>query len=84
MNLAQQQIQLYDWNDEPVRVTAWQLLQWKHAVSLERKGIKHSRGSVAAHVRKILNAPKRYPIKELEKYLADTWDDIKAQTDALP
>jgi len=35
---------------ERIRVTTpFQLLQWKYAIQLEAKGLKHSRGSVIAH-----------------------------------
>lgn len=30
-----------------------QMLAQKHALSLERKGIKHSKGSVYAHIKKV-------------------------------
>jgi len=42
-----------------IRVTPFQLLQWKHAIRLEDMGIKHSRGSVNAHAGRVLGLPKR-------------------------
>jgi hypothetical protein len=37
----------------------FQLLQWKYAVRLEALGLKHSRGSVTAHVMKVLNCKRK-------------------------
>lgn len=46
-------------NTEPMKlargVPPFQLMQWKHALHLELKGMKMSRGSVYAHVKKALN-----------------------------
>ncbi len=39
---------------EQPAVTLSQLLQWKYAIGLESKGLKHSRGSVTAHAKKVL------------------------------
>lgn len=44
-----------------VNVTPFQLLQWKHAISLEEKGIKNSRGSVNAHVGRVFGLKPRTP-----------------------
>jgi hypothetical protein len=54
-------------------------LQWKHAIGLEMQGLKHSRGSVTAHVRKKLSAPRSYKRADLHKHLVDSIDDINKQ-----
>lgn len=35
-------------------ITVFQLLQWKYAIKLEAKGMRHSRGSVTAHAKRYL------------------------------
>ena len=72
-------VQIYDFKDELVELPVFQLLQWKHAIGLEMKGLKNSRGSVTAHVRRKLSAPKNYPRKEIHKHLSDSLDDINKQ-----
>ena len=42
-----------------VEVSAFQLIQFKAAIKLERVGLKHSSGrSVAAHVKKLFKLPR--------------------------
>lgn len=35
-------------------IKMYYLLAWRSAIRLETKGLKHSRGSVTAHVKKVL------------------------------
>jgi len=35
-------------------ITVWTLLQWKYAIKLEAKGLRHSKGSVTAHAKRVL------------------------------
>lgn len=79
---AMQKVAIHDFNGSTVELTAWTLLQWKHALKLEMVGLRHSQGSVAAHVRKILSCPRNYPIAELQAHLARSWDDIMSQLEA--
>lgn len=70
---------IYDFNEQVVEVPYFQLLQWKHSIHLEMQGEKHSRGSVTAHVRKKLSAPRNYPRADLYQHLTDSIDSIKSQ-----
>jgi hypothetical protein len=72
-------VQIYDFKNELVTVPMFQLLQWKHAIGLEMQGLKYSRGSVTAHVRKKLSAPRSYKRADLHKHLVDSIDDINKQ-----
>lgn len=72
-------VRIYDFKNELVTVPLFQLLQWKHAIGLEMQGLKHSRGSVTAHVRKKLSAPRSYKRADLHKHLVDSIDDINKQ-----
>jgi len=72
-------VQVNDWNDNAVTVPLWQLLQWKAALRLESQGMRHSRGSVATHVRRLLSAPSSYTTRELAAYIAAVVDDVHAQ-----
>jgi len=74
-------VQIYDFNDNLIVVPMFQLLQWKHSISLEMKGLRNSRGSVTAHVRRILSAPKSYKREHIYDHLKTTIDDLTAQLD---
>lgn len=74
-------VQMYNFNDELVVVEYFQLLQWIGAINLEEQGLRHSRGSVTAHVRRILSCPKNHPRKLLLAHLRETQQDIAAQLD---
>ena len=71
--------QIHDHQGELITVPLFQLLQWKHAIGLEMKGLKMSRGSVTAHVRKRLSAPRSYKRADLHKHLCDSLDSINEQ-----
>ncbi len=77
--LAATRVQISNWNNELVEVPLFQLIQWKHAISLEMKGLRHSRGSVAAHVRKILSAPRSFKKEDLHSFLTEVIDDVNMQ-----
>jgi hypothetical protein len=70
---------IWDFNDNEVEVPMFQLLQFRHSLHLEMKGLKHSRGSVAAHVRRLLGCPKRYPIELLSQHIDSSVEDIQDQ-----
>lgn len=72
-------VRIYDFKNELVTVPLFQLLQWKHAIGLEMKGLKMSRGSVTAHVRKRLSAPRSYKREDIHKHLVDSLDSIQKQ-----
>jgi len=72
-------VQMYDFNDNLIVVPMFQLLQWKHSINLEMKGLKNSRGSVTAHVRRKLSAPKSYKREHLYDHLVAVVEDIDKQ-----
>lgn len=72
-------VKIYDFKGELVTVPHFQLLQWKHAIGLEMIGLKMSRGSVTAHVRKRLSAPRSYKREDIHKHIVDSLDDIHKQ-----
>ena len=53
-------------------VPMFQLLQWKYALKLEILGIRHSRGSVYAHVKRVLGlrGSKQRVLAQLEAVIA--------------
>ena len=51
-------------------VPVFQLMQWKHALHLELKGLKNSQGSVYAHVKTKLN------LKGNRKKVSEQLDEI--------
>lgn len=76
---ATMQVQIEDYNEQPVVTTLFQLLQWKHALALEMKGMKMSRGSVYSHLRQKLSAPKSFTIEMMHNYISTCLDDINEQ-----
>ena len=44
------EVNIEDANEKLVKTNMFQLLQWKHALALEMKGLTNSRGSVYAHL----------------------------------
>jgi len=72
-------VRIYNFQDEFITVPYFQLLQWKHAIGLEMKGLKFSRGSVTAHVRRKLSAPKGYKREWIFEHLKECCKDIKRQ-----
>ena len=72
-------VRLYDYNDNLVDVPAGTLIAWKHALRLEAKGLRNSRGSVTKKVRATLSAPKSYSRADLIAYLEAVLDDVHGQ-----
>jgi hypothetical protein len=79
MNIANIKVGIYDWNEDVVEVPYFQLLQWKHAIHLEMLGLKYSRGSVTAHVRKKLSAPRSCKRATIYAHLCDSINSVQAQ-----
>ena len=78
MNVAND-VRIFDFNDHLITVPMFQLLQWKYAIGLEMKGLKHSRGSVTAHVRRKLSAPRSYKREQIHDHLEASIKDIQSQ-----
>lgn len=74
-----QKVAIHDFTGATIQLPLFQLLQFKHALLLEAKGLTHSRGSVATHVRKLLSCPARYPLADLVAHIADSLTDIETQ-----
>jgi len=71
---------IHDWNDQVVEVPMGTLIAWKGALKLEAAGMKHSRGSVATHVRTVLSVPDgNMSVSELADYISRTVADINNQ-----
>ena len=62
-------IEIYNANNELMEMSYFQLIQWKGCISLEGKGLKHSRGSVTQHVRNFLGTKPRYDRSKLLNHL---------------
>lgn len=75
-------VQIYNANEELVTVPWFQLLQWKHAIALELKGLKYSRGSVCAHVKRKLGYPPHTKRQVIYDMLVFYVDDLKKQMEA--
>ena len=79
-NTAAQQVQIYAFDESLVVTTRFQLLQWKHGLSLESKGLTLSGGrKVSTHLRKLLKTPRMYDREMLLDYITSCIDDIDSQ-----
>lgn len=83
MNIARITAQVYNYNGELVQVPMFQLLQFRSAIKLEILGMKNSRGSVYAHVCKLLSAPRSFGKQAMVDYLSETIANIEAQMGAM-
>ena len=72
-------IRVHTWDGSTVTIPLFRLIQWKHALTLEAAGMRHSQGDVTALLRRTLNTPTRYPRADLIAYLAATLDDVHDQ-----
>jgi hypothetical protein len=80
VNVANVRVAVNDYNNEPVEVPLFQLLQWRAAIKLEAKGMKHSSGrSVTAHVRRTLSIPRSMPREDIVAFLAAVIEDVRGQ-----
>lgn len=61
-----------EYNDrgDTITTSAWQLLQWKHALRLEAKGMTMSRGrKVSTHLRKLLGLKRNTPVSAISEWV---------------
>lgn len=56
-------------------VPIFQLIQWKHAIKLERLGLRNSRGSVYAHAKRVLGITGNRD--KVIKHIQDMLDSVK-------
>jgi hypothetical protein len=81
------QVGIYDYNNEVVEISLWQLLQWKHALKLEIRtqgmagGPMTFKGGkrISTHVRKFLNAPRKYTVQIMYQHITESLDSINEQ-----
>jgi hypothetical protein len=63
---------------EILKTVPFQLLQWKHALKLEKVGMRVSRqGKVSTHLRKGLGLKRNFPIDDLITYVEEALDAAK-------
>lgn len=63
--------------EESITTTRFQLLQWKHALRLEEKGMTLSRGrKVSTHLRCMLGLKRSYSIKQISKVVEERLDEL--------
>jgi len=78
-----QPVGIHAYDNSIVEVPMFTLLQWRSALKLEAVGLRHSRGSVATHVRRFLKVPKSqartWNAQALCTYLQRCIDDIDEQ-----
>jgi hypothetical protein len=55
--------------------SVFQLLQWKHALRLEAKGLTMSRGKVSTHLRKLMGLKRTATVE----YLSEWVESVLAQ-----
>lgn len=85
MGMLTQRVQIWAFNHTTIVTTPFQLLQWKHALGLEEKGLILSRGrKVSTHLRKLLKTPAGYPVADLRRHITSSLDDINEQLGVAP
>jgi len=66
-------------NDRPpVSVPLFTLISWKGALRLEAAGMKHSKGSASAAVRKAFNLPQYVKTPQLRAIVVQVLDNHRA------
>ena len=69
---------------DTITTSNFQLLQWKHALLLEAKGMTMSGGrKVSTHLRKLMGLPRSYPIENLIDWVKDTQAAVEAALEAV-
>jgi len=60
--------------------SCWQLLQWKHALRLEKVGMTMSGGrKVSTHLRKLMKLKRNTPIDYLQEWVEGVLDHVQKQ-----
>lgn len=72
-------VELSGYNGQPVVFNMFNLLQLKHALALEMKGLKLSRGKASTHLKKLLGCPRNYPVADLHQFICESIDNINEQ-----
>lgn len=81
MNVAQTfELQFNDAGDTFV-TSAWQLLQWKHALKLEKLGMTMSRGKkVSTHLKRIMSLKRTTPVDVLIDWVTGALATVNGET----
>ena len=59
--------------------SCWQLLQWKHALNLEKVGMTMSRGKkVSTHLKRIMHLKRNTPVDYLQSWVEGALDAATA------
>ena len=70
----------YNDSGDTFQTSAFQLLQWKHALKLEEKGMVLSRGrKVSTHLRKLMSLKRTTPISYLIEWVTGALDAATAE-----
>ena len=73
-----------EYNDagDTFTTSCWQLLQWKHALSLECVGMTMSRGrKVSSHLKRLMKLKRNTPVRYLQAWVNGALDAaVKAQS----
>ena len=70
----------YDDRGNTFVTSAFQLLQWKHALKLEKLGMTMSRGKkVSTHLRKLMHLKRTTPLDYLIEWVTGALDHVNAQ-----
>lgn len=69
-----------DYGRGTLNTTMWQLLQWKHALRLEAKGLTLSRGKkVSTHLKKLMGLKRSTSVSYLSEWIEGIINQIKEE-----
>lgn len=67
----------YDDRGNTITTSPFQLLQWKHALKLEKLGMTMSRGrKVSTHLRKLMHLKRTTPVDYLIEWVTGALDEV--------
>jgi len=85
MNMAQTFELEYDEAGNTFTTSAFQLLQWKHALKLEKLGMTMSRGrKVSAHLKRLMNLKRNTPVDYLIEWVTGALTTVYEAHGGLP
>ncbi len=76
MNVAQTFELEYDDAGNTFTTSAFQLLQWKHGLKLEKLGMTTSRGKVSTHLKRLMHLKRNTPIDYLIEWVTGALDQV--------
>ena len=80
MNVAQTFELEYNDRGDTFTTSAFQLLQWKHGLKLEKLGMTMSRGKkVSTHMRRLMSLKRTTPIDYLLEWVTGALDTVNEQ-----